>query len=307
MFDERKHEGGKRMEKRRISAWFLIVLTATSVVLFAGLAYFWFESEYPGLPTPPPMLADRSTKIESLRETAIRRMDAGDYEESLVLIEQGLSLSPDSTRLLELQALVEQKMSSQMVPHEPPVDVLSAVDRVLMNMAQANVAFNAPSSMVLNETKIIHLILDARRSIEELRSMIVEGGDVGSDVVRISDRMEARLTGHSFQITAITSEIQAVSKTLPTEWKWELRPIEPGDQYLHVTLSAFIDPGNGLAPRVIRTFDKLIHVKVQWHKRLTAFAQENWQWLWATLLVPAAGWVWKIRNSRKTTQGKKTL
>ena len=124
-------------------------------------------------------------------------------------------------------------------------------------------------------------------------------GELDSATVRISEKMEARLTGRNFEITAITSEIQAVSRLEPTEWKWEVAPIKSGEQHLHLTLSALINPGDGVTPRVIRTFDKIVKVKVRWHKKVVAFAEENWQWLWATLLVPAAGWIWKKRNQSK--------
>jgi len=51
--------------------------------------------------------------------------------------------------------------------------------------------------------------------------------------------MEARLSGYMFQITAITSEEQVVSKDQRTEWKWEIHPKEEGEHRLHLTLTLY--------------------------------------------------------------------
>lgn len=56
--------------------------------------------------------------------------------------------------------------------------------------------------------------------MEQLKQSIIEEGEKVEATIKVSDRMEARLSGYMFQITAITPEIQAVSKTQQTEWIW---------------------------------------------------------------------------------------
>jgi hypothetical protein len=111
--------------------------------------------------------------------------------------------------------------------------------------------------------------------------------------------MEARLSGPNFAITAITPEIQAVSRSEITEWKWEVKPSSDGRHYLHLTLSALLRVDGTPTPRAIRTFDKVIEVEVEWHQRVGSFFEKNWQWLWAAILVPVVGWLWKRKKGPK--------
>jgi hypothetical protein len=179
------------------------------------------------------------------------------------------------------------------------------VDSVLENMAQGNIAFNAPDSMMeLGHALTVQLLLDSSRPIEELQRMIQErmideSGVIEGYQIRISETMEARLTGKGFQITAITPEEQPVSTKEPTEWKWDITAIEYGTQRLHLTLSAILFFQGDKKTRSIKTFDKIILVKVSFCKRITSFIGKNWQWLWTTLLIPIVSWLWKRKKQDK--------
>jgi hypothetical protein len=110
--------------------------------------------------------------------------------------------------------------------------------------------------------------------------------------------MEARLTGLDFAITAIMPETTAVSRRESTEWRWKVRPLSAGPHSLHLTLSVILDVNGVPTPRVIRTFDRYIKVDVTWGQRLDLFFERNWQWLWATVLVPIVGWL--LRNRKQS-------
>lgn len=175
-------------------------------------------------------------------------------------------------------------------------DRLSAIDEILKSMEFGNIAFNAPSSMNLFDTTMIQLLLAVGTPIDELKQRVeAEGERVGAHI-RVSDRMEARLSGQNFAITGIVPEVQAVSRDDVTEWKWEIKPKAHGRQFLHLTLSALISVDGETTPRAIRTFDRVIEVEVTLGQRVGAFVKENWQWLWAVILVPLAGWLWKKRE-----------
>jgi hypothetical protein len=142
-------------------------------------------------------------------------------------------------------------------------------------------------------------VLGLATPTDELKQMIEAAGEKEGARIRVSDRMEARLTGPNFAITAITPEIQAVSRTDITEWKWEVKPIIDGHQRLHLTLSALLSVDGASTPRAIRTFDEIIEVEVAWHQRVGSFFAQNWQWLWAAVLIPVAGWLWKRKKASK--------
>ena len=196
---------------------------------------------------------------------------------------------------------MEEAMLS-MAPPEPMSDRFDVIDRILESLEIGNIAFNAPGSMNLHDTTMIQLMLGLATPIDELKQMIEAEGEKEGAHIRISDRMEARLSGPNFAITAITPEIQAVSRNEVTEWKWEVKPTSEGRQYLHLTLSALLSVDGASTPRVIRTFDKIIEVEVTWYQRAGLFLKENWQWLWAIVLVPLSGWLWKRKKRERGTK-----
>lgn len=173
------------------------------------------------------------------------------------------------------------------------------IDRILESMEWGNVAFNAPHSMNLEETALIQLILSLVKPIEELKQMIKAEGEKEGAQIRISNRMEARLTGPNFQITAITSEEQAITLNDVTKWEWEIKPTSSGRQRLHLTLTALFSLNGMSTSRTIRTFDKTIEVQVTLGQKIAIFFRQNWQWLWAAIVVPVVAWLWKRRRKKK--------
>jgi len=184
-----------------------------------------------------------------------------------------------------------------------PDNPFESVDRALEQMQFGNVAFNVPTNMNLYDTASVQLLLSLETPSEELEKMIEAEGLIEGARIQVSNRMEARLSGADFSITAVTPEVQAVSRNVTTEWKWDVKPVSEGKRYLHLTLSALINVDGASTPRAIRTFDKTIEVEVTWQQKASLFIENNWQWLWAVILAPVAGWLWKRRAS-STPNGK---
>ncbi|MCK4792334.1 MAG: hypothetical protein KAV87_51870 [Desulfobacteraceae bacterium] len=197
---------------------------------------------------------------------------------------------------LFLFSTVRAPVSMYSLPPATPAP-LTDVDRILANLDYGNIAFNAPKNMNLYGTAVIELVLGVKKTIEELKGIVkAEGEKIGANI-RISDRMEARLSGRNFSITAVTPETQAVSRTEVTEWKWEINPKKSGRHFLHLTLSVLLELEGSTTPRAIRTFDRIIEVNVTWYQSVSRFTQKNWQWLWAAILVPFVGWLWKRKRA----------
>ena len=178
----------------------------------------------------------------------------------------------------------------------PKEDPLQAIDRILERMALGSIAFNAPKIMNLHDSAIIHLVLGVERAIEDIKRMIEEEGEKVGASIRVSNRMKAHLSGRNFEITSINPEVQAVARREVTEWKWEIKPSADGKHNLHLTLSALLSIEGESTPRVIRTFDRIITIEVTIGQQAKAFVSNNWQWLWAAVLVPLAGWIWKRKR-----------
>jgi hypothetical protein len=174
---------------------------------------------------------------------------------------------------------------------------LYLIDKYLNEMAKGNIVFNVPDSIMhINQSNTIQLLLDITRPVEKLESMIKESGELESHQIKISETMEARLSGNGFQILAITPEQQLISARETTEWRWDIKAIEEGRQRLHLTLSAILNIDGSNRIRTIRTFDRIINVRVSLGKRISSLIANNWEWLFTVLLIPLVTWLWKKRK-----------
>lgn len=182
----------------------------------------------------------------------------------------------------------------------PIINSLKELDLLVKGLPLGNIAFNVPNKMDLDESMELALTLSLSASPDDLRRSVMfsqDKGTVESASIRVTDRMEARLTGNGFQITAITPELQAVIPSEATTWKWLIKAAHPGKHDLHLTVSALVEINKSTTPFVSRTFDKTITVEITWQKKLAGFTQENWQWIWGAVGAPVG--VWFFNRYRK--------
>lgn len=169
----------------------------------------------------------------------------------------------------------------------------AGVDQFIAAMPAANIAFNVPEQLNLKQTGHIQLLLDVKKSQAALAAEIAEAGVKQTATVKVWDRMEARLTAPQLQITAITPEEQSVGSADTAEWRWDVLPTATGQYPLHLTLTALIETDGATSRIPIHTYDKTIAVKVTAGQWAAGFFENNWQWLWAAILLPVVGLVWK--------------
>jgi hypothetical protein len=187
-------------------------------------------------------------------------------------------------------------------PPKPSWSGFSAVDDLLAQLPLGRIVFNVPSTMALAQSYEIKLLLSASRSLEELQKELP--GKIEGAEIRIAPKMEARLTGQDFTISAVKPEIQGVSGQETTEWEWEVRPLSSGAHQLHLTINVILFVNGVETPRSITTFDKKITVEVSLGQRVFSFIANNWQWLWTAVLIPVVAWLWKKKKTRQA--GAKT-
>lgn len=184
-------------------------------------------------------------------------------------------------------------------PEPEPVDPLAVVDRLLDGLGLANLAFSPPGQMVMEEKRVVELLLSPEQSTEVLKAQLAGADEASVQTavdIKVSPRMEATLTGPGFSVEALTPPEQVVSRSGVTRWSWSVTPTTPGSQFLHLSLSARIEVEGRDTPFVVRTFDRVIEVEVTAMQQAKALVSEHGQWLWSTVLVPAFFW-W--RNKRK--------
>ena len=199
--------------------------------------------------------------------------------------------------VVDQPSVVADEDISDQAPKKDAKNSSSIVDDLLDKMSVGNIAFNAPVNLNIAESARIQLILSPTKTIAQLKQSITEAGRKEGAEIKMNDRMEARLSGNMFTITEITPAIQAVSESGNTEWKWEIVPKESGLHSLDLTLNAFLTVGGISTPRTIKTYSKTIEVNVTTVQKIEGFVSNNWQWLWAAVLVPIVGWLWKKKSS----------
>lgn len=182
-------------------------------------------------------------------------------------------------------------------PSPPPPTSVEIVDQAVRDLDWGNIAFNAPDTMKYAESQPVELVLSPSLSVADLEALLEQKVGAESARIHVSNRMEAHLTGRGFAIEAQAPDLQAVTSEQITRWKWQVTPTEYGRRTLHLALSAHIDVSGSDAPLVVRTFEREIQVHITVPQRVAGFIQGNWQWLWAAIVVPIAGYVW--------TRGKK--
>ena len=197
---------------------------------------------------------------------------------------------------------VATEAGGEIAPVElPPTDIgeKSSVDNEIEKMQTANIVFDTPSSMYRNKTYIINLKLDAVKDISDLLKEL-SATEKESAVVKYSSTMKAELISENkkaFEITLITPDTQVISSINTTSWKWDVTPLEQGEQNLHLSLTAFLDIEGKEKALSIKTFDKVIVVNIAYPDEIFLFMQNNWKWILGSLLFPLVGFWWK--NNRK--------
>lgn len=180
--------------------------------------------------------------------------------------------------------------------HTDPNDVNwvhEAVDREINRLVEAHVLFDTPPEMTYKKSEILSVTIYPPRVEPPTPT---ERQEIG--VARISNRMEATLTGLGFAIKSQTPEEQAVSGLVPTRWSWEVKPVEKGEQYLNLSLLAIIEVDGEETQFVVKSFERKIPIHVTTGQILEDFVSENWKWAWGALLIPLVGYLLKRRKGK---------
>ena len=176
----------------------------------------------------------------------------------------------------------------------------SDVDQALAGLEPANIAFNTPTELRLDEQEAVRLLVSRDETIEELQEQIDDAvGEIEGATIKVSDVMIASLTGLDFDIERTSDARQPVLSTGATMWGWSVEPTESGTRSLHLTLTALLDVNGKEETFTVKTFDRTWTVVVPWPDRVTGFAGENWQWLWTAIFLPLAAIVWRRLRMRQ--------
>lgn len=185
-------------------------------------------------------------------------------------------------------------------PPPPPVGPIgNEIDRIIEGLQFGNIAFNSPTELTVGETAVIQLLISGGRPIQDLKQEITALGEREGARIRVSEVVEARLTGLGFEIQAISDERQPVGQAGTTRWSWEIEPTKDGPLRLHLTVSAIVNVRGEQSMYTIQTFERTMQVDVRWSDRVSGFVGDNWQWLWTAIFLPVGAWLLQRRRKAK--------
>ncbi len=129
---------------------------------------------------------------------------------------------------------------------------------------KANIAFNTPETMHYDETKPIQLILDPVRTLDEVKALVKEQGQVVGAEIDITPRMQASLKGEGFKIVPISPEMQAVLTNKSTQWRWDVTPTvkENTTLSLYLSINMVMKVDGAETSRMVESFRREIKVNV---------------------------------------------
>ena len=181
----------------------------------------------------------------------------------------------------------------------------AALDAFLQRAPPGYVVFNTPSSMNIEDVQDIQLTLTLdRNKIDELKAALEQPNDAEVTDVLVADTMQAELKGENdnFVIDVIKPEIQPVSATQTTEWRWRIKPKKSGRQNLYLTVSLLFAIDGSSRPARSVTLDREIVIEVTLAQKAARFTGEYWQFLLTGLLIPVAGYLWRKFRPAKPTE-----
>jgi hypothetical protein len=133
-----------------------------------------------------------------------------------------------------------------------------------------------------------------------LTSDLAGSGTPIVESLNVGTVMKARLSGDGFEIMPLHEEEQIVAGDTYTEWAWNVKALKPGEHELNLTITVkVIVDGFGEKARDIPVITRQVKVQVDPVGVTKGFISEHWEWVWTALLVPLAGWGWKVYRGRK--------
>jgi hypothetical protein len=89
-----------------------------------------------------------------------------------------------------------------------------------------------------------------------------------------------------------------------TNWRWQIKPNQPGSQQLNLTLNALITDNRTQTEYTIRTFQRTLDIRavaVPSYTKITHFLAANWAWI-AGLLGLLTAAIQALRRWRRREQ-----
>src|SRR2546423_2342254 len=191
-------------------------------------------------------------------------------------------------------------------PTASPTSLEAMITDEAKKLRDSTILFNPPVEMREQKTEIIEARI-AWQDIAAARDQPFQGsGPVQEAPLKVSEVMTVTLVGDhdAFLVQPISEAEQVIAGKPYGESKWHVTPLKSGNQKLTlIAVAKILLAGRGEKPFYDKTLERPIIVRVDRWFTVKNFIANNWQWLWAVIVVPLGGLLWGLRRKRTRKAG----
>ena len=152
----------------------------------------------------------------------------------------------------------------------PPPPSKSHAEAFMESLQTVPVAHETPKTAEYKRAFDVTLAIDATGDDTAVDALPNRGGNIVTGEAKVSERVEARVSGANFEIVEMSPGIQTLSPLTENVWRWSVMPLSAGDHDLVFEIYA-IDQ-DSVVP--LRTFRDTVTVQVSGLNRAIAFADQ---------------------------------
>lgn len=152
----------------------------------------------------------------------------------------------------------------------PPPPSKSHAEAFMESLQTVPVAHETPKTAEYKRAFDVTLAIDATGDDTAVDALPNRGGSIVTGEAKVSERVEARVSGANFEIIEMSPGIQKLSPLTENVWRWSVMPLSAGDHDLVFEIYA-IDQ-DSVVP--LRTFRDTVTVQVSGLNRAIAFADQ---------------------------------
>lgn len=175
------------------------------------------------------------------------------------------------------------------------------IDEQLAQSLSASFSYNVPSSIKLDDTAAIELLINPSVAPQDLAKEITEVGQVVTGTIEIVPLMKAELIARDDGLSVESLEetpIQLVSSDMTTKWTWFVKAQKPGTHQLTIAIYRLVKYDGKDYWSKVETYKADIDVEVTLAQRVVAL---DWKWVVGTLIAIVGVFI----SYRQWIEGKK--
>lgn len=230
-------------------------------------------------PSPPPEAsAEAALPAAEPEAQAEARIEAApEGEESFnfqPMVEEAPADAAPMARAMRAEPPAGEEMAAATAPPEAvdidDPNVTAAVSESFIDkLKTVPVAHETPRSAEYKRAFDVTFAIDATGDATAVDALPGRGV-VEEGTARVSDRVEVRLSGAAFNITATSPPVQSLSPLTENTWRWSVSALSAGDHDL--TFEIFAVDADEIVP--LRTYRDTVTVRVSGLNRAIAFADQ---------------------------------